>query len=258
MRHRLLPILFLAVPFGDVAARAQGMEEIQACVRANVPKGSVVEVVELRSRGRTGQERSVVARHWWKQRTADRSKHLIRAEFPPDVHGSTFLIIEDDEKQEVFSYLPELRKVRRLQARSVSGSLLGTDFSYEDFRQLQDAMRDPRGERLPDAFVGDRPAFVMQLAPAVGSPYERILAFIDQETCVPLELRFHRKGGKLWKRLLARTGSIRQTGTSWVVHSLVIRDLADETETELEIREIDLEAELSDRLFSASRLERLR
>ncbi len=256
MRDRLVHRLAFAILLSSASATAQDLAEIQACVRANVPRDAVRELVELRSRGRGGDERTVVARHWWKRRQTARSKHVIEARHPADVRGSTFLILEEDARQEVFSYLPELRKVRRLQARSISGPLLGTDFSYEDFRQLQDAMRDPRGERLADAALEERPVFVLRLEPAPESQYERILAYIDRETCVPLELRFYRKGEDLWKQITTHTESIRQIGSSWVAHSLVIRDLADETETQLEIREIELDVELPDRRFTVSSLQR--
>lgn len=52
---------------------------------------------------------------------------------PPDVKGTSTLVVERAEKDDdIWIYLPALKKVRRLVSNNKKDSFLGTDFSYAD------------------------------------------------------------------------------------------------------------------------------
>ena len=58
---------------------------------------------------------------------------LIRFLYPPDVKETGFLVIEhSDRDDDMWLYLPTLRKSRRKLASSKKDSFLGTEFSYGD------------------------------------------------------------------------------------------------------------------------------
>ena len=60
-------------------------------------------------------------------------ERLIRFLYPPDVKGTGFLVIEhSDRDDDMWLYLPTLRKSRRKLASSKKDSFLGTEFSYGD------------------------------------------------------------------------------------------------------------------------------
>jgi outer membrane lipoprotein-sorting protein len=60
-------------------------------------------------------------------------KRLIRFLAPADVKGTATLLVEhSDGDDDIWIYLPALRKVRRLVASNKKDSFVGTDFSYGD------------------------------------------------------------------------------------------------------------------------------
>jgi hypothetical protein len=61
------------------------------------------------------------------------SKLLIRFKFPGDVEGTGYLQIQHHEgDDDMWIYLPALKKVRRLVANNKKDSFVGSDFSYGD------------------------------------------------------------------------------------------------------------------------------
>lgn len=58
---------------------------------------------------------------------------MTRFNSPADVKGTSTLIVEHaDQEDEIWVYLPALKKVRRLVASNKKESFMGTDFSYGD------------------------------------------------------------------------------------------------------------------------------
>ncbi|MBI4590588.1 MAG: outer membrane lipoprotein-sorting protein [Candidatus Rokubacteria bacterium] len=58
---------------------------------------------------------------------------MVRFLSPPDVKGTAILLIErSDRDDDIWVYLPALKKVRRLVASNKKDSFVGTDFSYGD------------------------------------------------------------------------------------------------------------------------------
>ncbi|HXN05587.1 MAG TPA: outer membrane lipoprotein-sorting protein [Nitrospiria bacterium] len=58
---------------------------------------------------------------------------MVRFMAPPDVKGTVTLIIEhSDRDDDIWVYLPALKKVRRLVSSNKKESFMGTDFSYDD------------------------------------------------------------------------------------------------------------------------------
>ena len=118
--------------------------------------------------------------------------------------------------------------------------------------------RDARRERLEDAVLHDRPVWVVAGYPGVEarSGYERVVSWVDPETCVPLQSEAFEPGGKLRKRLVVDPERVTREGASWVPRLQVMHDLRDETHTELVVEEVELEAKIHRKMFTERELER--
>lgn len=236
------------------AAHAQaGAEDVERCLRQNLPGKSSVQNVRFDTRDRMGNSRRIEGRIFWRRGESDaHSKTLVRIEAPPELRGSSYLVIEKPDALDIFVYLPEFQKVRRITPHALAGSLFGTDFSYEDMMRLRHVFERQRAERLGDERVGERAAFVVQLVPPPesGSSYERVKAWVDQTSCVPLRMEFVAKGGSIAKELSSDPATFAQRGKIWVASRFVLRDLHEQTETTLELGEIETDVDLPDRLFS--------
>ena len=262
MAVALVTLTALVLLAAGVPARAvnvdvgEGVDAVTDCVKANQPRLSAEQTVTLRTVDRTGAARDSEATIYW-QKFGEKSKALIRFNAPPDLRGSALLLLEQDERVDMFMYLPELRRVRRVSKHSVAGSMFGTDFTYEDFERLQGLGEDGELQRLPDAEVDGRKVFVLEGRPSRGeqSAYERSISFVDQESCIPIRTELYEKGERLRKLLVIPAEEITREGEIWVPRHVLVKDLVNETRTELLVDEIELNKKFSRKLFSESALE---
>jgi hypothetical protein len=140
----------------------------------------------------------------------------------------------------------------------LSDQLWGTDFSYEDIKQLQGIATDGASERLPDTEVAGRPAYVLALVPTAeeSSSYTRIVSAIDRETCVTLRTEFYERGESARKVLDADAAEIRPVAGRFVAHAFEMRDLRDETRSWLRIRKIAHDVSIPSKIFNPALLGR--
>jgi hypothetical protein len=127
----LLPLCWLfawllATPASAASELGAGVEEVQRCIERNLPERSSRQSVEFVRRDRAGNQRRIEASVWWKRDVEGQSHLLARVEAPPDERGTAFLMVEAAGGREMFSYLPALGRVRRVNSRSAN-SFLGTD-----------------------------------------------------------------------------------------------------------------------------------
>jgi hypothetical protein len=236
---------------------AMTADDIDACFRANFPKDSAVQQISLASKDRVGAITTSQATLWWKQLGDDKSGVLIRFESPDELRNAGVLMLETDERNDMFMYLPELRKVKRITKHMAEASMFGTDFSYEEFERLQGIAETSPSERAPDEAVGGRPAYVViaKPAPEQESGYERIKAWIDQATCVALKAEFYERGDTPRKVMTADPATLAQAGDVWYAGEVIQRDVRDETETVLRIEKIEVGVDVPQKLFSVRSLE---
>lgn len=250
----LVAMLGLAIPRARAEAPADASADaVERCLRQNLPQKSSVQTVHFETRDRIGNVRGIEGKIFWRRGEDDaHSKTLVRIEAPPELRGSSYLVIEKPDGLGIFVYLPEFQKVRRITPHALAGSLFGTDFSYEDMMRLRHVFERQHAERLPDEPVAERAAYVVQLVPTpeTGSAYERVKAWIDQSTCIPLRMHFVAKGGSVAKELTSDPTTFAKQGSIWVSSRFVLRDLHEQTETTLELGEIETDVDLPDRLFS--------
>jgi outer membrane lipoprotein-sorting protein len=248
----------LALLAGAPVAAAElgpGVEEVQRCTQKNQPQHAARQHVAFERHDRAGNVRRFDATVLWKRDSQQLSRLSARVLAPPDERGTAFLAIERETGSEMWSYLPELRQVRRVNSRSTS-SFLGTDVSYEDLQQLQALAPHARVERLPDATVDGRPVHVLASFPAPdsGSAYERIVSEIDQESCVALRTTFEASGQRVVKEILIDFADLERRGERWLPRKVRLRSLENGSETRMSIDKIELDPELPDRLFTQSEL----
>jgi len=258
LRHSCLAFISLFAAPLAAAASLSTVDEISQCVRDNMPSKSSTQTITLRSINRVGDVTESSATIYWQQDDDGLSKVLLRFSEPLDMRNSGVLMLEQEGRSpDTFLYLPSTKMVRRVSSRAASSSLFGTDFSYEDFARLVGMANDATKVRGDDAEVSGRPTYVIESTPAAdsGSSYEKVVSFVDQETCVPLRIESYEDGARLRKRLTADVAKLSREGSSWVSRHQTMEDLRDDTRTEVEIEAIDTEAKIHRKMFSARELE---
>jgi hypothetical protein len=262
----LLPCLSLASARAgaDVETKKDAAKmtaaDIQQCVQQNFPDDSMTQTVKMVMKDRMGVERMLEAEMFWEK---DQSTRLskVRMDFdnPPELRGAAVLVIEKTPTNDMFMFLPELGKTRRITSSMVNGQMMGTDFTYEDFSRLQGLLGNLEAERQPDEQVAGRPVFVTVSVPAEGtdSDYARIRSLVDQQTCISLRVEFFEKGSEEpAKMLTVAPEKIAQVKSGWFPREILMEDVRGGTSTNLVIDEIEVSVPIDRKMFSASALEK--
>ncbi len=241
-----------------VGGELETVEEIEDCVDANLPSHSSVQTFRMISTDRLGRQSTSQAKVFWRRVDADRSQVMMRFRKPLDLQGAGMLMIEkSDAPNDIFMYLPELQRVRRVSGRMASGSMFGSDFSYEQFERLQGLADDNRVRRLADAEVGGRSAYVTEASREEDSEsdIERVVSYIDKGMCLALRVEYYEHGDKLRKVLRIEDDSIERRGKSWIALRQRMRDVRDDTETQLIVDAVELDVEIPRSRFTVRALE---
>jgi len=252
MRTILFTLLLLLQP--SLASAADVPEVVRACLEKNLPETTSVQAIELRARDRSGYEQVLQANVYWKRYPDERNRVLMHFSEPADIRGARFLVIRNEPQNDMYIYMPGLFKVRKITSKRISSSILGTDFSYEDYERLHGILTDLQAEQFPDDVLDGRPVYVVNSYPDDSSGYEKISTRIDIETCVALKTELYERNHQLRKTLTIDPATIKPVGAIQVPRELVMRDLRDKTETRMLIREIHTGVELEDALFDPEHL----
>jgi outer membrane lipoprotein-sorting protein len=141
----------------------------------------------------------------WSQRKAKRTRSLVRITAPPDVRGTSFLFKENAAGQDdMWLYIPALKRTRRIVGKARQGRFLGSDFTYADLEAR--GLKGAAHKRLADSKISRFACYVIEAKPksGSGSAYSRIVAWIRKDNFVAIRLKMYDKGGKLIKKLFVR------------------------------------------------------
>jgi len=147
-------------------------------------------------------------------------------------------------------------RVRALSSGRHRWALFGSDFTYDDFRAHGS---DEFGiEVLGRDRIDGEPCRVLRLRPRAGpdaGPYETILAWVS--TARPVFVRmdyFDRRG--LWKRYRAKVPRIVQHIDAWVAMEDGMFDLRTGRQTRRVVRNVLVDTQVPDEVFSLTQLSR--
>lgn len=245
----LLGLLTMAPAWADDA------QKIVGCMRANVPPHLVIGRVVLTSFDRGGGARTVTGRLFTRRDgggPAALMQATLRIDGPAELRGAAYHVRETQDylRDGMFVYLPAVRRVRRITGSFADGSLLGTDFSYFDFKQLQNAFGDLAATLEPAEPINGRPAHVLRFRALEGTEtrYSGARAWIDREACVAVRAEFL-EGNKVVKELSSPEGSLKRAGKVWYVSQIEMREPAAGTRTVLLLGRLDADAAPPARLF---------
>lgn len=199
---------------------------LRECIARNVPAQGR-QRLRLERTDASNATRRLEATALWKLDDAGRSRLLVRIEEPPAERGSAFLLLAREGGNDLWTYVPELRAVRRISGRAVSGSFFASDFTYEDVIELQAQAPHARVERLPDAVVDGRAVRVIAATPdpTSGSEYGRVVSSVDPETCVVLRLDLDARSGERIKEAIVAPADVERQGERWRPRRVTMRDL---------------------------------
>lgn len=225
---------------------------LRACVEQVLPQHTLTQRVTLAvTEGSEGPRESSGSLRW-KRFDNGLSKVRLQVDKSIQYAGFGLLLVERESlPPDVYAYAPALGRERRIATSALSGPLLGTDFTYEDFAFLQHVLANGQMKRLPDITLDGQAAYVLETTTdEETSAYSRIVSTVDQAWCVPTKTEFFGQNGSLAKSLVVQRADVKQIGQRWVPMRMTMENLKDKRRTLLSIDEISFEPELGDDLFT--------
>lgn len=212
-----------------LSGRAGEPADIGACVERRQPEPDSIRAARITARDRQGNKSITVVKMFGRRSDAGQRQLLVEFVEPEDLRGTSVLILERDGDHNDI-YLRAVEKSTHITGMDRAGQLFGTDFSYEDLAFLEGFSQPGAWKRLEDETLDERPVYVVEIRPE-GSAYERILSYVDKETCLPVLARLYERRFFVRKELTIDAKSVKKIGESWIPHSILIRDLRDLTTT---------------------------
>jgi uncharacterized protein len=214
----------------------------------------------LTSEGGTRRERSTIGLSKLLPNGIDRQR-VIRFLAPAEVKGTATLLVEHaDGDDDIWIYLPALRKVRRLVANNKKDSFVGTDFSYGDIigYRLDDWTYQLVGHELVDG----TDAYVLEATPKTDavretSGYGKRKVWIRTDDYVAVKATYWDGGGSLLKEFEGTdVRPIEPKTDKWQAFRLTMQNRQTGHRTELVFTKLEVGVGLRDEEFSERYLDK--
>jgi len=180
---------------------------------------------------------------------------------PSDVKGTKTLLIEHTGKDDdIWIYLPALKKVRRLVANNKKDSFVGTDFSYGDVIGYK--LEEWNSKLVKEDVVDGRPCWVIESLPkneAVieSTGYSKRSGCIDKESYVSLSGELFDKTGQLLKRIKAtKLEKVDPANNKWQPMRLEAHNVQTDHRTVIEFKNFKVNQGVRDEVFTSRYLEK--
>lgn len=261
---RLAMLAFTLTAFSMLGTSAQAMtaEEV---ARKNFLTGKVVDSTsnaKFRLMNSSGQERvrETIGKTKLIEGTTDNRRYVV-FQTPSDVKGTKTLLIEHSGKDDdIWIYLPAMKKVRRLVSSNKKDSFVGTDFSYGDV--IGHKVEDWNHKLLKEEKIEGRDCYVVESLPkrpevADNSGYSKRVGWIDKESYVALKGEGYDLGSKLYKRFKASDVKlVDEKNKKWQPMKLEAENLQSGHRTIIEFSDYKANVGVGEDVFSQRNLER--
>lgn len=189
------------------------------------------------------------------------SRFLVRFLSPNDINGTSFLQIEhSDGDDDLWIYLPALRKSRRLVANNKKDSFVGSDFSYGDISLPK--VDTYRHTLLRTEKVGEWDCYVIESIPGTdkvkaNSGYSRKITWVRQDNFLEAKVEYHDLSDRLLKtQLTARHELVEPDKNRWFALDREMQNHRTGHRTVITTLEWKAAPDLPDEQFSTRYIER--
>jgi hypothetical protein len=253
-----LTLLCAAAPSWGQDAPADGLEVMK---RNDQATRSATEhtVMEMKLINNRDQERVRTIEGWSREVGDDEEKRFARFLEPGDVKDTSLLTYDYDQKDDdIWLYLPALKKVKRILSSNKTDYFMGSDFTYWDMENVDLINWDYtlEGEEDVDGVatykVSGKPKNDAELEE---SGYTRTLVWIGKEDFLVRKAEYYDTKDRLAKTLEA--SDIRPVGEGGAhprAHQVRMNNLITKHSTVLTFSTLELDVSVDDKVFSQRNL----
>ena len=244
----LFSILFLvSALFGWSLTGNEILKKVDARTVGSEAPEDVQMIMAMKIVSSSGSEKARELMTWSKNNENEDDWRLMKFISPPDVRDVGFLTLSDEQ---MYLYLPEFHRIRRIASHNKSDSFMGSDFSYEDlgissFEKYYDA----------ELIKEEDDSWLLKLSkkPDADKPYELIEMWVSKESNLPMKMKIYDASGALSKETIQES---RPFGTYWLPVKIIMRNIKEGSRTELSMDEIKTDQGLDSEIFTPRFLKR--
>lgn len=250
-------LLLLLLPLLQATSQQPDANTILAKSRELSITGSMSATIKLTITEKNGSVRNRTISMTSMSNKDDVEKRLIRFLDPADVRGTSMLVIDNKTlADEMWIYLPALKKTRRIVTKEKGKSFMSSEFSNSD-------MSSPPVSDFTSRHTGDSGAdgqWIIESIPAGDDKadeygFSRKLSYIGQENYQIRKMEFYNFENKLFKVIEIR--SIHPlSGGKYMVENMTANNLLTGRKSEILFSQITEGIEVDETFFTVQNLER--
>ncbi len=201
----------------------------------------------------SGQKRTFISESWTKDKG---EKSLIRYLKPVRVKDQAVLMLNNAD--DIWMFFPRTQRVRKLATHAKKQKMQGSDFSYEDMGGGGEFREDFEARRLEDEKKNDYDCYKVELTRKPGSDisYSRLLIWVIKENFYPIVIEYFDEKDPTYLQKTLTQSDIEEIDGIPTAKKMVMQNLNDQTQTVMEVLEIEYDMELDDRMFTERNLKR--
>ena len=201
----------------------------------------------------SGSKRTFVSESWSKD---EGEKNLVRYISPKRVKGQAILMLNNAD--DIWSFFPRTQRVRKLATHAKKQKMQGSDFSYEDMGSGDAFIEDFTAKRLDDEEMEEKLCFKLELTRKKDSDlsYSKMIMWVIKDSFIPIVIDyFDEDDPDLWLKRLVQSDIKMIDGIPTAMKSVMYNKL-DNTQTEMELLEVEYNVQLSDDMFTERNLKK--
>jgi outer membrane lipoprotein-sorting protein len=191
--------LLIGVPSAQADDRGTEIMSKVAESRRLAGSEAIVEMRIVNEKGETRTRKLKMATKLTKDGT---EKRVYRFLEPDDVKGTGVLVFDHEKKaDDIWIFLPALRKSRRVVASERSQSFMGSEFTYGDLNIP--VLTDYTYKYLGEEATGGENCYKVEVVPKPGTNdgYKKKTYWVSKKSYAVRRGLYYNKAGKLWKEL---------------------------------------------------------
>ncbi|HKY93095.1 MAG TPA: outer membrane lipoprotein-sorting protein [Nevskiaceae bacterium] len=245
-------LLLLAVLAVAPVQAADTADSVLACMRANMPDALRLQNLEFETKDKSGVVVSRIRGRLYAMRESSEGgeklvRAMLRVDEPQGFAGAAYLVRQSDDylRDGMYVYLPSVKRVRRVSGTFADGGLLGTSFTYSDFRHMQNSFGGANVTLDGAGELDKRAVHLLTFTPAAGeeSSFGRVKVWVDQASCIALKTEIY-EGGAVRRRISVPAKAIQKTDAGWIMSMAEAEDLQAGTHSTMRVIKVSTGVDL--------------
>ena len=241
----------------QVSGQLPDADQILNKSREQTMVGSMQATISLSITEKNGAKRNRTIAMTTKSFSGSLEKRFIKFLEPADVRGTAMLIVDNkDITDEIWIYLPALRKTRRISSSENGKSFMSSEFTNADMASPK--LADFKNKHLEGS--GTNNTWIIESAPisedkADEYGYSKKISYISSDKLLVQKMEFYNFDNQLFKTIEMRSFHTTPEGKS-MVSEMIASNVVTNRKSEILFTDIVDKVKVEDSYFSVQNLER--